>query len=88
MGEITRSVSAKEAGVDTHDLLWTAMHAFVKMTLLFHSVSPWDLQKREEWIALEMQILRLPSAHHPIRKYATGQVTTKALCDYGRIILR
>lgn len=76
-----------EISVDTHDKLFDAMHAFVKLTLLFHSGTPWDERKRGEWISLEMIVLKLPSAHRPYRRYATGEVTTKALCDLGRIIL-
>lgn len=76
-----------KTNVDTHEMLFDAMHAFVKLTLLFNSASPWDERKRDEWIELEQIILRLSSAHHPYRKYATGEVTTKALCDLGRIIL-
>ncbi len=87
LGEITRAESPKEACVDTHEKIFDAMHAFVKLTLLFHSSSPWDERKRDEWINLEMIILKLPSAHRQYRRYATGEVTTKALCDMGRIVL-
>ena len=87
LGEVTRTDSAKEAGVDTHEMLFDAMHAFVKLTLLFHSGSPWDDRKRDEWINLQMILLRLPSAHRPYRRYATSEVTTKVMCDLGRIIL-
>ncbi len=80
-------ISPEEAGVDTHDKLFDAMHAFVKLTLLFHSSSPWDERKKDEWINLQMIVLKLPSAHRPYRRYAASEATTKVLCDLGRIIL-
>ncbi len=76
-----------EGKVDTRDLLFDAMHAFVKLTLLFHSGTSWDDRKRDEWINLQMIVLKLPSAHRPYLRYPTNEVTTKELCDYGRIIL-
>lgn len=67
--------------------LFDAMHAFTKLVLLYHSGSPWDQRKQDEWIQLQMVILKLSYAHHPYRRYPTGDVTSKELCDLARIIL-
>ncbi len=89
-GEITRSESAKEAGVDLHDDLYDALLAFAKMTLLFHSAGPWGYEKAIEWMRLQEPILELLQTRPEtdlVRGGRKDDVTTKRLCDLGRAIL-
>ncbi len=74
-------------GVDLHDDLFDAATALVRLTLLFHSGSPWNTTRRAQWDALQIPILRLQSA--PARQLGGKAVeaTTKGLCDLARAVL-
>jgi len=75
-------------GVDTHDELWDAMLAFVKLTLLFHSPGPWDDKKQQQWAQLQEPVLSLSTMRgNPHRRDGIHDVTTKRLCDLGRAII-
>ncbi len=74
--------------VDLHEELFDAMHAFVKLTLLFHSAVPWTHEKTAEWMRLQKAILALrnPFAEQ-LRTGHEDDVTSRRLCDLGRAIL-
>jgi hypothetical protein len=75
-------------GVDLHEELFDAMHAFVKLTLLFHSASPWTFEKTQEWMKLQEPILKLQTRQaEALRSGEKLDATTKRLCDLGRAIL-
>lgn len=88
-----------DPGADDHDDLYEAMLAFLKLTLLFHSASPWDDLKRAQWAELQQPILRLETAPLIIaedrfglhgfgpQQYLHLDATTRSLCDLGRAIL-
>ena len=83
---MTPSESAK--GVDTHEDLFGAMLAFLKLTLLFHSGSPWTQEKLKEWMTIQEPILKLQTRKaEELRRGWKNDVTTKRLCDLGRAIL-
>jgi hypothetical protein len=71
---------------DLEEEKYDAMAAFVKLTLLFHSASPWVFEKMQEWMKLQEPILRLASAEG-LRRGDKNDATTKRLCDLGRAIL-
>lgn len=61
-----------------------ALQAACKMTLLFHSASPWDASKRIQWNELRRQInLAIDGIPGEIFEDAT----TKVLCDAVRAAL-
>jgi len=58
-----------------------ALQAACKMTLLFHSASPWDASKRIQWNKLRRQIIK------DCDKEIFEDATTKVLCDAVRAAL-
>ena len=70
-------------GVDLHEEIFDALHAFLKLTLLFHSAN-WDDRAKAAWVKLQKPILSLATASH-----LSGPVeaTTRGLCDLGRAVI-
>ena len=60
------------------------LKAAVELVLLFHSVSPWEEEKRDKWFSL-LSCIYPPRQSIPL---ASQQPTTKALCDACRLALK
>ncbi len=69
--------------VDTHDEIFDALAAFRKLTLLFHSASPWDDNKAQEWNRLQLPIINLATAP---KHEGFFPASTRGLCDLARAI--
>lgn len=66
-----------------------ALDAFAQMTILFHSASPWNAEKRDEWRRLQTVIQRYAYGDRPAQLSRDfNEATTKVLCDYARMALQ
>jgi hypothetical protein len=63
-----------------------------ELVLLFHSGSPWDWDKKQQWDCKLIELLgpassRKPAGYHHGLIPATNEATTKNLCDAVRAAL-